>query len=114
MPSVDGTVSTHQIIGRPSPCKGFPDRLSQGEPHADNPVSSPVVFTGECAVTLSAAEAKRAQSWNTVIANVILGSDVPYQDIGHDRHWSGLGGFSVDRRDGAWYCHATGAGGYST
>ena len=65
-------------------------------------------------MTLSAAEAKRAQSWNTVIANVILGSDVPYQDIGHDRHWSGLGGFSVDRRDGAWYCHATGAGGYST
>ena len=65
-------------------------------------------------MTLSTAEARRAQSWNTIIASVILGSDVPYQDIGHDRHWSGLGGFSVDRRDGAWFCFGTGEGDHST
>jgi putative DNA primase/helicase len=63
---------------------------------------------------LSAAELRRAQSWNVVVASIILGSDVPFQDVGHDRRWSGLGGFSVDRRDGAWFSFATAAGGHST
>jgi hypothetical protein len=63
-------------------------------------------------LTLEAA--KRARTWNLAIAAVILGGDVPYQDIGHDRHWDGLGGFSVDHRDGAWYCFGTEEGGYSS
>jgi len=65
-------------------------------------------------VSLPLEEARRARTWNTAIAAVILGNDVCYRDVGHDRHWSGLGGFNVDRRDGAWYCFGTGEGGYAT
>jgi hypothetical protein len=57
------------------------------------------------------ADAARAQTWNPVIAETFLGTD--YVDIGHDRRWNGLGGFSVDRRNGAWYDFATVDGGYS-
>jgi putative DNA primase/helicase len=63
---------------------------------------------------LSTAEAERARTWNLAIAAVILGSGVPFEDVGHDRRWSGLGGFCVHRGCGAWYCHATGEGGYDT
>jgi putative DNA primase/helicase len=62
-------------------------------------------------LTLEAA--RRAQTWNLAIAATILGPDVPFQDLEHDRHWDGLGGFSVDRRDGAWWCFGTEEGGYS-
>jgi len=62
---------------------------------------------------LNAGEARRAQTWNLVIAAVIVGTEAPYQDIGHDRRWDGLGGFSVDRRDGAWWCFGTEEGGHS-
>jgi hypothetical protein len=62
---------------------------------------------------LSLEEARRARTWNLAIAAVILGPDVPYHDIGHDRRWDGLGGFSVDRRDGAWWCFGTEEGGHS-
>ena len=65
-------------------------------------------------MSLPLEEARRARTWNTAIAAVILGNDVCYRDVGHDRHWSGLGGFNVDRRDGAWYCFGTGEGGYAT
>jgi hypothetical protein len=64
-------------------------------------------------MSLSLEEAGRARTWNTAIAAVILGPEVPYQDIGHDHRWDGLGGFSVDRRDGAWWCFGTSEGGYS-
>jgi len=63
---------------------------------------------------LSAAEARRAQTWNLAIACEIIGIDGHYQDVGHDRRWSGLGGFSVDRRDGAFFCFAEGVGGRHT
>jgi putative DNA primase/helicase len=66
-----------------------------------------MTFTG----SLSAAD--YARTWNLAIAAVILGPGVPYQDIGHRRRWDGLGGFSVDRRDGAWWCFGTEEGGYS-
>ena len=64
-------------------------------------------------MSLSREEARRARTWNMVIAAVILGPEVAYQDIGHDRRWDGLGGFSVDRRDGAWWCFGTEEGGHS-
>src|SRR5215472_12245505 len=64
-------------------------------------------------MSLPLEEARRARTWNLVIAAVILGPEVTYQDIGHDRCWAGLGGFSVDRRDGAWWCFGTEEGGYS-
>jgi hypothetical protein len=63
-------------------------------------------------VTLSLAEAKRAGTWNLEIAAVIL-ADVAFLDLGHDRRWEGLGGFAVDRRDGAWFCFGSEEGGYS-
>jgi hypothetical protein len=53
---------------------------------------------------LSADDRKRAQTWNLEIAAIILG-EVPFQDIGHDRRWEGLGGFSVDRRSVVLFCH---------
>jgi putative DNA primase/helicase len=62
---------------------------------------------------LTLEEAARARTWNLLIAATILGPDVPFQDLEHDRHWDGLGGFSVDRRDGAWWCFGTEEGGYS-
>jgi hypothetical protein len=62
---------------------------------------------------LTLEEAARARTWNLPIAATILGPDVPFQDLEHDRHWDGLGGFSVDRRDGAWWCFGTEEGGYS-
>ena len=61
---------------------------------------------------LSLEEGRRARTWNLEIAAVIL-ADVAYQDLGHDRRWEGLGGFAVDRRDGAWWCFGTEEGGYS-
>jgi hypothetical protein len=64
-------------------------------------------------MTFSLEEARRARSWNLAIAAVILGADVSYRDLGHDRRWEGLGGFSVDRRDGAWCCLGSEEGGYS-
>src|SRR5215472_17366154 len=64
-------------------------------------------------MSLPLEEARRARTWNLVIAAVILGPEVPYQDIGHDRRWDGLGGFSIDRRDGAWWCFGTEEGGYN-
>jgi hypothetical protein len=59
-------------------------------------------------------EARRAQTWNLVIPSIILGPNVPYRDEGHDRRWSGLGGFSVDLRDGAWWCFGAEIGGHGT
>jgi putative DNA primase/helicase len=63
--------------------------------------------------SFSAVDRKRARTWNLSIAAAIVGPEVTYQDIGHDRRWAGLGGFSVDRRDGAWWCFGTEEGGYS-
>jgi putative DNA primase/helicase len=63
--------------------------------------------------SFSAADRKRARTWNLSIAAAILGPEVPYQDIGHDRRFDGFGGFSVDRRDGAWWCFGTEEGGYN-
>jgi hypothetical protein len=61
---------------------------------------------------LSSSDAVRAQTWNSKIAETILGSD--YTDIGHDRRWAHSGGFSVDMRNGAWYSFGVGKGGYSS
>jgi hypothetical protein len=70
---------------------------------------------GGAAMTgLPPAEARRAQTWNLAIASVLIGTAVAFEDIEHDRRWSGLGGFCVSKEDGAWYCHAAGEGGYST
>src|SRR6516162_2680366 len=55
-------------------------------------------------MSLSREEARRAQTWNPGIGEAILGSD--FQDIGHDRHWSGFGGFNIDLRDGGFHCFA--------
>jgi putative DNA primase/helicase len=55
-------------------------------------------------VSLSLDEAHRSQTWNPLIGVALLGSD--FQDIGHDRHWSGFGGFNIDLRDGGFYCFA--------
>jgi hypothetical protein len=63
-------------------------------------------------MTLSLDETARARSWNLEIAAVIL-ADLPYDDIAHDRRWQNLGGFSIDRRDGAWWSFAAEKGGYS-
>jgi hypothetical protein len=62
-------------------------------------------------VSLSLEEAKKARTWSLAIAAAILEAD--YRDLEHDRRWEGLGGFSVDRRDGAWWCFGTEEGGYS-
>jgi hypothetical protein len=64
-------------------------------------------------MTFPLEEARRARTWNLVIAAGILGADVAYQDIGHDRRWESTGGFCVDRRDGGWWCFGSEEGGYS-
>lgn len=60
---------------------------------------------------LSAFDSQRATSWNTVIAETLLGSG--YRDDGHERKWPGHGGFHIDKRDGAWFSFAEDKGGYS-
>ena len=62
---------------------------------------------------LTPEEGRRAATWNAEIAAVLLGTEVGFTDIGHDRRWTGLGGFSVDRRNGQWYCFGSGEGGFS-
>jgi hypothetical protein len=62
---------------------------------------------------MTPGEALRAQTWNLDIAATLIGAEAP-RDEGHDRKWSGHGGFSVDRRNGAWYSFAAGRGGVAS
>src|SRR6516164_7488992 len=63
-------------------------------------------------MTLSAAEFERARSWNLDIVAALL-PDTRHRDEGSERRFPGLGGFTVNRRSGAWYSHSTRCGGHS-
>jgi hypothetical protein len=63
--------------------------------------------------TISPAEFERLRSWALDIAPTLL-PGVMTRDEGPERRFLGLGGLTINRRNGAWFSHSVGHGGYST
>jgi hypothetical protein len=62
--------------------------------------------------SLSAEQAERLRSWALAIASTLMpGANT--RDEGPERRWLGQGGFTINRKTGAWYSHSTGRGGFS-
>src|SRR5215471_5603553 len=61
---------------------------------------------------LSAADFERLRSWMITIAETLL-PGIRTRDEGIERRFLGQGGFTVNRRTGAWYSHSAGRGGFS-
>jgi hypothetical protein len=64
------------------------------------------------ATTFSASDFERLRSWMLDIAAALL-PNVGTRDEGAERRFLGQGGFTVNRRTGAWFSHSANRGGYS-
>jgi hypothetical protein len=60
--------------------------------------------------TLAPKEFERLRTWALDIASTLL-PGVGTRDEGPERRWLGQGGFTINRRTGAWFSHAAGRGG---
>src|SRR6516165_4900074 len=61
---------------------------------------------------MTSADEERLRSWAVEIASTLL-PDLKSRDEGNERRFLGRGGFTVNRRTGAWYSHTASKGSYS-